>query len=91
VIAWVVTLRLLIAALVACPLTRVTGEPEGEPSTVNWTVPLAVDGVTVAVKVMPSPKTDGLAEDATAVLELAAFTVWVRVEDVLPVKFPSPL
>jgi hypothetical protein len=87
----VVTLRLLIAALLAWPLTSVTGEPEGEPSTLNWTVPVAVDGVTVAVKVTAWPKVDGLTDEATAVVLVALLTVWVRVEEVLPVKLPSPL
>jgi hypothetical protein len=37
---------------VALPLVRVTGEPKFTPSILNCTVPVAVDGDTVAVNEM---------------------------------------
>ena len=41
--------------LVALPETRMTGLPRSEPSTLNWTLPVALDGVTAAVKVTEAP------------------------------------
>jgi hypothetical protein len=48
-------------------------------------------GLTVAVNVTDWPKTDGLAEEATVVVVEAWFTVWVKLGELLPVKFVSPL
>ena len=56
----------------------------------NWTVPVAVAGVTVAVTVTLWPTTDGFGDVVTAVAELAVFTVWVCAPDVLPLKLASP-
>ena len=56
----------------------------------NWTVPVAVAGVTVAVTVTLWPTTDGFGDVVTAVVELAVFTVWVCAPDVLPLKLASP-
>jgi hypothetical protein len=61
----------------------------------NVTVPLGVPApgnvaLTVAVKVTDCPNTDGLDEEATAVLLLALLTVCVTVPEVLVMKFPSP-
>ncbi len=58
------------------------------------TVPVGVAppglfAVTVAVKVTDCPDTDGLAEELTNVVVLY-FTVWVTLDDVLPVKLASP-
>jgi hypothetical protein len=59
------------------------------PST-NVTVPVAVDGVTVAVKVTEEPYVDGFADEASATVVFALFTVCVSVDDVLVLSFASP-
>lgn len=41
----------------------------------NVTVPVAPEGVTVAVNVTEEPKVEGFFEDATVVVELALLTV----------------
>jgi hypothetical protein len=46
--------------------------------------------VTVAVNVTDCPNTDGFADEVSAVLVAALFTVCVSVDDVLPLKFVSP-
>ena len=61
----------------------------------KFTVPVGVPApgavaVTVAVNVTDWPKTDGFAEETTAVLVAAWFTVCVIAGEVLPVKFVSP-
>ena len=56
----------------------------------NVTVPVAAEGVTVAVKVTGDPYPDGFAEEATVVVLLALLTVCVNVEDVLLLSFESP-
>ena len=60
------------------------------------TVPVGVPApgavaATVAVKVTACPNTDGLAEEESAVVVLAMFTVCVSAEDVLAEKLASPL
>ena len=57
----------------------------------NVTVPVGVPDVaaTVAVKVTAWPNVEGFSEDAT-VVELAGFTVCVRLAEVLAVKLASP-
>ncbi len=74
-------LNVLVARAVA-PSLKVT-VPVGVPTP-------GETALTVAVKVTNWPKTEGLAEDETAVLLLALFTTWLNVEEVLVVKFPSP-
>ncbi len=66
-----------------------------EPS-LKVTVPVGVplpepEALTVAVKVTTCPYTDGLAEEARAVVLPDLLTVWLRVEEVLPLKLSSPL
>ncbi len=56
----------------------------------NSTVPVAVDGVTVAVIVTPWPTTDGFGDVVTAVVVFAEFTVCVCAGDVLPLKLVAP-
>ncbi len=73
------------------PLLRATGEPRLLPPSLNCTVPVAVPGVTVAVKVTDWPKTEGLLFEVTVVEVLAWFTVCVGKEPVLPAKLVSPL
>lgn len=58
------------------------------------TVPVAVPPfcpVTVAVNVTACPKPEGFGVEAREVFELALLTVWLVTEEVLPVKFASPL
>jgi hypothetical protein len=56
----------------------------------NCTVPVAADGVTVAVIVTLCPTTEGFGDVVTAVDELALVTLCVRTADVLPVKLALP-
>ncbi len=53
----------------AAPLVSVT-VPDGRsiPESLNVTVPVAADGVTVAVKVTELPKVDGLESDKILVV-----------------------
>jgi hypothetical protein len=74
---------------VAVPLLRVPVPSVVLPS-LKVTVPVAVDGVTVAVKVSDAPYVDGFADEVTAVVVFALLTVWVRVDDVLALSFASP-
>jgi len=77
---WDPTERVEVAPDVALPPTRVTGAPKFTPSIVNCTVPVGVPvagatTVTVAVNVTLCPKTDGLTDDVTVVVEPHLFTV----------------
>ncbi len=77
------------------PLVNVT-VPTLLPSTRNWTEPVGVPepgatGLTVAVNVIESLAHTGLAEEVTAVVESALFTVCVRLPEVSVLKLPSPL
>ena len=67
---------------VALPLLSVPVPNVVLPS-LNVTVPVAVDGVTVAVKVTDEPNADGFADEAKAVVEFALFTACDSAEDVL--------
>ena len=55
----------------------------------NCTLPVAVDGVTVAVKVTELPTTAGFADEIT-VTEDEACTVCVSMADVAEISFASP-
>src|SRR6266498_138064 len=95
VMMWLPAERVEVAALVALPPDKVT-VPKLLPSILNCTVPVGVPepgatGVTVAVKVIDWPKQDGLAEEVTAVVVFALFTVCVKLGEVSVLKFPSPL
>ena len=57
---------------------------------VKVTVPVAVAGVTVAVNFTDEPYADGFADEASAMVGLALFTIWVSTEDVLPLYFVLP-
>lgn len=76
------------AKLVALPPTRVTTLPKFTPLVLNWMAPAGVPepgatAVTVAVKVGPCPKTEGLTEEVSAVALSDLLTVWVNVAEVL--------
>jgi len=68
---------------VALPLLSVPVPSVVLPS-LNVTVPVAVDGVTVAVNVTDAPNVEGFADEDTAVVVDALLTVCVRAEEVLP-------
>ena len=76
----------------AVPPVSVAVPRELAPSK-NCTVPVAAAGDTVAVKVTDCPDVDGFADDASAVVVLIneAFTVCVRIVDVLAAWVLSPL
>ena len=83
-----------MAADVAEPELNVTVPREVTPSK-NSTVPVAVPApgetaLIVAVKVIDSPKTEGLTEDVNAVVVLALLTTWLTAELVLVTKLESP-
>ena len=56
----------------------------------NVTVPVAVEGETVAVNVTAEPYVDGFNDDATVMVVLTLFTVCVNTDDVLLLSFVSP-
>jgi hypothetical protein len=57
----------------------------------NLTVPVAVDSLSVAVKVTACPNVDGFRLDASARVVPAAFTVCMRTAEVLTSCVASPL
>ena len=82
-----------MAADVAEPELKVTVPSEVTPSK-NSTVPVAVPAsgavaATVAVKVIDSPKTEGVVA-ANVVVVLALLTTWLTAELVLVTKLVSP-
>jgi hypothetical protein len=60
----------------AAPFTSVA-VPISAPPSFNWTVPVAVEGVTLMLKVIATPVAPGLALGVTAVVDWTR-TVWVR-------------
>ncbi len=65
-------------------------EPRVVAPSVNITVPVAVDGVTVAVKVAGLPYADGFIDDVTPVVVVALSTVCEMADEGDSVKFISP-
>ncbi len=61
--------------LVAVPPDSVTGLPRLALSVLNWTVPVAVFGLTVAVKMTDCPTADGLAEEVKLVVVAIVVTI----------------
>jgi hypothetical protein len=83
-------------ALVALPPLIATALPKFTPLVWNWTVPVGVPtpgavALTIAVNVTDWPNTEGLADELTAVVVSAGFTVCVKVGEALPLKLASPL
>ena len=74
---------------VAIPPDNATGEPTFVPSTANCTVPVAVFGDIVAVKVTDWPDVDGFCEEDTDVV-VSCFTTCVTLFEVLTASFVSP-
>jgi len=71
---WDPTESVVVAPLMAVPPLTETAEPKFTPSIRNWTVPvltvavLGATPLTVAVNATDWPKTDGLAEELSAVV-----------------------
>jgi ribosomal protein S5 len=74
---------------VATPPDRLPVPKTVAPS-LNVTIPVAVDGNTIAVKVTVAPKADGLGLDVTTVAVEAFDTVWVIAGEVEGPKFALP-
>ena len=92
---WLATESELMPALVALPLTSVTGLPKSLPSIRNCTVPLGVPepgalAATLAVKVTVCPGSDVVAEGTKLVVVLSWLTAWVSVPSLAP-KLAAPL
>src|SRR5205807_1660940 len=87
----------LIVLKVATPLPLSVPVPIEAPLSWNVTVPVGVPdpgtaALTVAVNVTDWPNTDGLVDDATAVLVLSLLTTWLGDSvPVPPLKLPSPV
>jgi hypothetical protein len=66
---WMPAVSEEVAALVALPLTSVTAKPKFAPSIWNCTLPVGVETgpLTLAVKVMDCPTTDGFVARETEV------------------------
>ena len=75
---------------VATPAVRATGAPRLEEPSTNWTVPVGLLPVTVAVKVTYWPTVAGL-RDATTAVVVAAKTTSLRTAEVLVGLELSPL
>jgi hypothetical protein len=91
---WPLATRLWVVTLATPPLT-LTGFPKFVPSSWNCTSPVGVpapgaETLMEAVMVTLCPNTEGLADEATAVLVAALLTLGVSVP-VLPLKVLSPL
>ena len=67
---------------VAVPLLSVPVPKVVVPS-LNVIVPVAAEGVTMAVNVTEVPYVEGLADEVTATVEFALFTTWFSTDEVL--------
>jgi hypothetical protein len=74
----------------ADPLASVDVPKTVAPSR-NWTVPVAVEGDTVAVNVTDAPTVDGFRLLMRVVVVTTLFTVCESAADVLPAQLVSPL
>jgi hypothetical protein len=88
VIEWEATERVEVL-YVALPPLSVPVASVVLPS-LNVTVPVAAEGVTVAVNVTDIPKPEGFSDDVKVVVEVALFTVCARVVEVLVLSLASP-
>ena len=86
VMEWEPTDKSLMLNFATPPLDNVP-VPRTVVSSLKVTVPVAVDGVTVAVKVTRSPKVDGLSDDVTPVDVDALLTINVPEAKLAP-KLP---
>jgi hypothetical protein len=91
VIEWVPTLRVPMAKLAFPPLS--VAVPKVVVPFLNVTVPVGVPevaGLTVAVKVTDWPKLDGLSDETTVVVVVAAFVTSDTAGEVLASKSTDP-
>jgi hypothetical protein len=79
-----------VVLYVALPLLRLA-LPSVFPPSLNVTVPVAAEGVMLAVNVTELPGIDGLPDEEMLRDVLAGLTVCVTADDVLPLRFESPL
>jgi len=77
-------------ALIDATPAETAAEPSDVEPSKNSTVPVAEEGVTVAVIDALWPTTDGFGELVTEVVELPLVTVCEWAADVLPLKLASP-
>jgi len=75
---------------VATPALTSSDPRVAEPSR-NVTRPLAVDGDKVAVRTTLCPAADGFADEVSVIVVAMGFTVCVKVFEILPPLFGSPL
>lgn len=92
-IEWLPRLSVEVLNVAIPPLS--VFEPKVVAPSLKVTVPVGVPdpgatALTVAVKVTDWPKTEGFADDATAVVVLSVFTICVRMEEVLVEKLELP-
>jgi hypothetical protein len=80
----------LDTVMLAIPLANCT-LPIGPPPSRNVTVPVALDGVTVALSVTGCPNVAEGGVTASVVVLAAVFTPWLSTLDVLPATLLSPL
>jgi hypothetical protein len=64
----------VVAGRFALPPLSGTGAPRIVVPSLNWTVPVAEPGVTVAVRVTDCPNREGVTDDVTTTLEVTRFT-----------------
>jgi hypothetical protein len=74
---------------VAVPLLNVP-LPMLRPPSRNVTVPVAVEGDTLAVNVTDCPTVEGLILDVSVVLVVVLFVVWLRTAELLGLSLLSP-
>ena len=67
--------RVVVAALTALPPERLTGMPKFTVSILNWTVPVAVLGVIVAVNATDCANAEGFTDEVNDVELDDGFTV----------------
>jgi hypothetical protein len=75
--------------VLALPATTGTGPMVAVPSE-NVTVPVAVEGVTLAVNSTPCPGLIEVGEAERLVVEVALLTCWLTGKELLALKVPSP-
>ena len=80
VMAWWPTVRTAVGSVVRPLVSRFCGGPRAAVLSANWVLPVAVPdpggvAVVTAVKATLAPNSDGLADDDTAVVVSAGFTV----------------
>jgi hypothetical protein len=88
VIEWLPAVSAVVESTAMPPFTATV--PIASAPSRNWTVPVAVEGVTVAVNVALCPTFNGDAGPVSVVVEFAFATVCTTGADVLPASASSP-